>query len=434
LEALEAEEHDPNEEEESEPEQTMEEEADQSQETETNEEQPLEGDPDELTSDEQTQVEDIEDSVETEYQKVESAARAQSAREEAYVSPRNAEWKKYGPQIPRGQVPEQLRDFWDDAHTICRPLWIRRQDQEQDAQELEQQRIAMLDNQNQMFQRILESKDPTERAALWRRLINQANYTADGLSKEISRMYLCWFRTACLNRDATLELDDITGQIDWNGIRVEVNQLTECHVQRIIREPIEQRLNMIQKCFKQILFSEEQQQRLQASIFSSGQLEATRYVKMFRKALELGIFGWTRLINILHDAMKRGGLKQVKRLTTEYFDQAEFRALWYRMSQFTDVESQLRGRLEMRELGIVLPKGSEQKYFKWMKSLTDPLMHAKAMILLKRTQELSKDDWDTLRATACERFGSETYLALLRRQDEILPRHKSQEAPTLWPR
>jgi hypothetical protein len=60
---------------------------------------------------------------------------------------------------------------------------------------------------------------------------------------------------------------------------------------------------------------------------------------MFRKALELEIFGWTPLINILHDAVNKWGLKQIKRLTKEYFDQAEFRALWYRMSQFADVQT-----------------------------------------------------------------------------------------------
>jgi hypothetical protein len=83
---------------------------------------------------------------------------------------------------------------------------------------------------------------------------------------------------------------------------------------------------------------------------------------------------------------------QIKRLTKEYFNQAEFRTLWFRMREFADVESQLQGRLEVRESGIILPRGSEQMYFRWIKSLVDPLAHTREMILLQRTQELSKED------------------------------------------
>jgi hypothetical protein len=114
---------------------------------------------------------------------------------------------------------------------------------------------------------------------------------------------------------------------------------------------------------------------------------------------------------------------QIKRLTKEYFNQAEFRTLWYRMSQFADVESQLRSRLEVRESGIVLPRGDEQTYFRWV---TQP----KALILLQRTQEISKEDWNTLKQGACERFGEKEYLDLLRKHDESLPRIRAQEAPT----
>jgi hypothetical protein len=309
----------------------------------------------------------------------------QRAREDAYESPRSKEWKKYRPNVPRDQVPEHLRDLWDDAHTFCRPLWVGKQDQDQEEQETERRRVQLLDNQNQVFGQILESKDPVVRAALWRRLIRQANYTGDGLSREVSKMYLCWFRTACLNRDATLELDDVTGRIGWDGIRCDVRQLTEWIVQRIIREPIEQRLNMIQKCDKHLLFTEDQQQRLQTSIFSPDILGASRYVKMFRKALEMEVFGWTSLVNILKKAVDHWGLRQIKRLTKESFDQSEFRTFWSRLCQFSDISMQLQGRLESREMGITLPKGSDRTYFKWVKSLTNPKERAKAMILLQRT-------------------------------------------------
>jgi hypothetical protein len=242
-----------------------------------------------------------------------SAAEQPRKREDAYESPRMKEWRQYGPNLPRDQIPEHLRDLWEEEHTVCRPVWVDSRDLEQEEQETERRRVLMLDIQSQIFQRILASKDPKERAMLWRNLINQANYSGDGLSREVSKMYLCWFRTACLNRDAALEFDDLTGQIAWDGIRLDVEQLTEWITQRIIREPIDQRLNMIQKCFKHIVFTEDQQLRLQASIFTSGQLEASRYVKMFRKALELEVFGWTPMVIILHDAVQKWGVKQIRR-------------------------------------------------------------------------------------------------------------------------
>jgi hypothetical protein len=120
---------------------------------------------------------------------------------------------------------------------------------------------------------------------------------------------------------------------------------------------------------------------------------------------------------------------QIRRLTKEYFNQAEFRTLWYRMSQFADVESQLQGCLEVRESGIILPRGSEQTHFRWIKQLVDPIAHAKAMILLQRTQELSKEDWGALTRGVCEKFGETEYFDLLRRHDENLPKPHTQEAP-----
>jgi hypothetical protein len=111
------------------------------------------------------------------------------------------------------------------------------------------------------------------------------------------------------------------------------------------------------------------------------------------------------MINLLHEAVTRWGVSQMKRLTTEYFNQAEFRTLWDRISQFADVESQLRGRLEAREFGMVLPQGCERTYFRWIRSLSDPTAHTRAMTLLQRTREISKEDWKTLKSVACEQFG-----------------------------
>jgi hypothetical protein len=52
------------------------------------------------------------------------------------------------------------------------------------------------------------------------------------------------------------------------------------------------------------------------------------------------------------------------------------------------------------------------------------------MILLQHTQELSKTDWTTLKSMACEKFGGERHLDLLKRHDRITPRPKAREAPS----
>jgi hypothetical protein len=81
--------------------------------------------------------------------------------------------------------------------------------------------------------------------------------------------------------------------------------MKEWVVQHIIREPVEQRLNTVRKCSQFFTFSNDQQQRLQASIFSSGQLKMNQFVKLFRKALEFEVFNWTPMLNILHEAVER---------------------------------------------------------------------------------------------------------------------------------
>jgi hypothetical protein len=153
---------------------------------------------------------------------------------------------------------------------------------------------------------------------------------------------------------------------------------------------------------------------------------------MFRKALEMEVFGWTSLVNILKNAVDRWGVKQIKRLTKEYFDQSEFRTLWSRLCQVSDISMQLQGKLELREIGITLPKGSDRTYFKRVKSLTNPKERAKAMILLQRTQELPKEDWDVLRKLTEDQFGKEEFGQLLKMEDAETPKPKAQEAPTFW--
>jgi hypothetical protein len=75
-------------------------------------------------------------------------------------------------------------------------------------------------------------------------------------------------------------------------------------------------------------FSEEQQRRLQYSIFAEGQLSMRQFVKTFRKALETQVLGWTPMVDILHTAIQRWATTQMRRLTKEYFNQDEHKTLW----------------------------------------------------------------------------------------------------------
>jgi hypothetical protein len=237
---------------------------------------------------------------------------AQRAQEDAYHMPQTDAWLKfrYG-QISREQVPEHLRSLWDDAQearTTCGPIWLKSRDEAEDASTREQEQMRWQRNeQNRIFQLILVSRDPTERAGFWRRLIKQTQYMGEGISKEVSKLYLCWSRTACLNRDATLEFDDESGDVGWNGIQLDVNQMKEWVVQRIIREPIEQLLNMTRKCSQFFVFSTEQQRRLQTSIFSWDQLKMKQFVKLFRKALLFAFLAGTRWWRFSRKHLKSGG-------------------------------------------------------------------------------------------------------------------------------
>jgi hypothetical protein len=106
------------------------------------------------------------------------------------------------------------------------------------------------------------------------------------------------------------------------------------------------------------------------------------------------------------------GIAAVRSTTKEFFNQEEYRTLWWGMSS-DDAEQQFRNRLEALELGLSLPPADERMYFKWLKQISDPAERAKAMVLLQRTQELTKSDWEALRADAIARFGSVQYAQML---------------------
>jgi hypothetical protein len=87
------------------------------------------------------------------------------------------------------------------------------------------------------------------------------------------------------------------------------------------------------------------------------------------------------------------------------------------MSLFDDVESQPRNRLEAKEFGLSLPRGNEKMHFKWSKSIEAPEEHARAMVLLQGTQELSKQDWEPLCMKACNHFGEDRHARMLKEND-----------------
>jgi hypothetical protein len=135
------------------------------------------------------------------------------------------------------------------------------------------------------------------------------------------------------------------------------------------------------------------------------------------------------MIESLNDAIERWGVKQIKRLIKEYFNQFEAQTLWNKLSQQTEVATQLRARLSARESGFILPHGDEDVYCRWVRSLADPKARAHAMILLQRTQELPKEPWSILKQDACTQFGEKEFQDLLRAHDDSIPKPKAQEAP-----
>jgi hypothetical protein len=122
---------------------------------------------------------------------------------------------------------------------------------------------------------------------------------------------------------------------------------------------------------------------------------------------------------ILRAAVEKWGIQPVKRTTKEYFNQEECRTLWCQLDT-EDLEQQLRNRLEARELGLFLPHSDERLYFKWLKQLSDPAEHSRAMILLQRTQELKKAEWEALHKDAISRLGKGIYLLSLEEVGNLL--------------
>jgi hypothetical protein len=101
------------------------------------------------------------------------------------------------------------------------------------------------------------------------------------------------------------------------------------------------------------------------------------------------------MAQIVRSAALKWGVVVSTSSTKEFFDQQWYRTPWRRMNMFDDVESQLKNRLEGKELGLSLPSGNEKMHHKSLKHIDAPEEHARAMVLLQRTQELSEQDWET---------------------------------------
>jgi hypothetical protein len=139
------------------------------------------------------------------------------------------------------------------------------------------------------------------------------------------------------------------------------------------------------------------------------------------------IFGWNSMTQVTGLAAMKWGAAVLESTKKEFFDQQEYRTLWCRMSMLNDVESQLRTRLEAKELGLSLPRGNEKMYLMWLKRIDEPEEHPRAMVLLQRTQVLAKRDWETLRTIACNQFGES-------RSGRLLKQIYSTTAPLTHPK
>jgi hypothetical protein len=149
-------------------------------------------------------------------------------------------------------------------------------------------------------------------------------------------------------------------------------------------ELLDHRIDMVLKCQKFLSFTSEQLIRLQHSIFFDPQKDIRRFVRLFRKAIERQVFSWNSMAIILRSAVEKWGAQIMKSTTKEFFNRDENRTLSCRLGN----------RLEARELGLPLSHGHAWMYFKWLKHMRDPVDHARAMVLLQRTQELSRSDWE----------------------------------------
>jgi hypothetical protein len=133
----------------------------------------------------------------------------------------------------------------------------------------------------------------------------------------------------------------------------------------------------------------------------------------------------------LRSRVEKWDVQTVTQVTKEFFNQDECRTLWCRMGILDDVEQQLRNRVEMKEVGLSFPHGDEQMYSRWLKCLSDPEDHAKAMVLLQRTQEIPKSDRKMLRNEAGKRFGEDKYDKLLRTMDDMRAPLTTPKSPTV---
>jgi hypothetical protein len=131
--------------------------------------------------------------------------------------------------------------------------------------------------------------------------------------------------------------------------------------------------------------------------------------------------GWRALVTALLAAADRWSVGEVKRLLKKFFDPSEFAILWHRMSRATETRAQLETRPQAQEEGLLLPKGDQGKYIKWLKKTIDAAEHAKMMILLQRTQELDINEWRTIR---------EHYKGLLKQREEQIPEIPRGSVPT----
>jgi hypothetical protein len=185
----------------------------------------------------------------------------------------------------------------------------------------------------------------------------------------------------------------------------------------------------VKKCEQYLQFDENQAAELRRIVLFGETQSPRKFIRNYRKALQLGILGWQPMVEALMEAVFKWTPKEIHKWTKEFFDQAEYRELWHRLSMFTNLDVQLESRLTAKAEGILLPTGNDGKFCKRLKRATYPEEHARMMILLQRTQSMNIIQWRECREAAYERFGCERYKELLKQRDESTQKIRTQDTP-----
>jgi hypothetical protein len=266
--------------------------------------------------------------------------------------------------------------------------------------------------------RLKTEKNPICRRKLWNELTKIENTSGGGLSKSVEKLYASWLKRED-QMNATLEAGD--DMILWQRIRINLEKPKDLVVHRLETIPIEHRIKLGKKCENYLHFIDAQRSELwRVTLFGEAQSPRS-FMKLYRKALQVGILGWNPMVEALREAARRWSPSVVQKYGKTYFNQQEYQELWHGLSMFTPMDEELESRLIEKVEGIALPQGNDAKFVKWPKHEQNQRDHAHMMRMLQRTQQLDINEWREPREQAYRRFGNDRYKALLQERDMQTP-------------